>query len=121
MTISASQHGETSDEDGEDIYRYVGEPVLRRINIQDLEDSIVSGHPVDLGEDASDSRNLLDVSEHNQPDMTSDSLTNEHERSDDVQSSVHESISHDMHGNHLKVIHLSPQILILWGPAHLLI
>ena len=49
MTISASQHGETSDEDGEDIYHYVGEPVLRRIDIQDLEDSIMGGHLVDLG------------------------------------------------------------------------
>ena len=29
----------------------------------------MGGHLVDLGEDAGDSRNLLDVSEHNQPDI----------------------------------------------------
>ena len=91
--------GETSDEDGEDIYHYVGEPVLRRIDVQDLGDSIVGSHLVDLGEDADDSRYLLDVSEQNEPDISSDSLSNEHERSDDVQSSVHESVSYDMHGN----------------------
>lgn len=40
--------GEASDEEGEDIYGYIGEPVLRRTDIEGLGESVVDGPLDDL-------------------------------------------------------------------------
>ena len=49
---------ELNNKDSKDIYGYVGEPVLRRTDVQDLGESIVAGHLVNR-EEGTD--NLLQV------------------------------------------------------------
>ena len=61
--------GESSDEDGKDIYGYVGEPVLRHADVRHLEESIVASHLVDREEGTDD---LLQVSEQDERDISSD-------------------------------------------------
>ena len=73
--------GESSNEDGEDIYGYVGEPILRRADVRDLGESIVAGHLVDREEEGTDI--LLQVSEQDERDISSACLTSDHECSDD--------------------------------------
>ena len=71
--------GESSDDDGKDIYGYVGEPVLRRTDVRNLGESIVAGHLVDREEGTDDQ---LQVSEQDERDISSDCLTSDHECSD---------------------------------------
>ena len=91
----------------QDIYGYVGEPVLRRAEICDLGESIMVDHFVNHKEEGIN--DLLQVSERNEHDISSDCPPSEHEHSDvdDFQSSA--SISFDVHDN--------TQTLVLQGLA----
>ena len=84
--------GDSSDEEGEDIYCYVGEPVLRRADVDILGGSIADSLLVDREDDS-------EVSEENGRTISSDPLATEHEHSGDNQSSADESASHDFHDN----------------------
>lgn len=84
--------GDSSDEEGEDIYCYVGEPVLRRADVDILGGSIADGLLVDREDDS-------EVSEENGRTISSDPPATEHEHSGDNQSSADESASHDFHDN----------------------
>ena len=77
--------GDSSDENGDDIYGYVGEPVLRQADIRDLSESIVGGPLIDR-EEGTDN---LEVSEQNESDLGLACPT----EADDFQSSA--SISYD--------------------------
>ena len=76
---------ESSDEEGDGICGYVGEPVLSRADVRDLGESIVGGPLVDREEGTDDS---LEVSEQNERDISSDCPSSLHKCSDDYKTSI---------------------------------